>query len=109
MRLTAFHGHFFLRSMDLLALPNVSPDNSYGVEITIEENLTTTLACFQTALLHTSSSGERRIRVVTLAVPVTSNLADCFASADVEAIAALLVKKGTVFLSNVDYIRLGLN
>lgn len=94
IRLTAFHGNFFLRSTDLLALPNVNPDNSYAVELQIEEPLTTSLACFQTAVLHTSSSGERRIRVVTSAVPLTDSLSDVYASVDVEAMACLLMKKG---------------
>ncbi|KAJ3166384.1 COPII subunit [Geranomyces variabilis] len=93
IRMTSFHGNFFLRSTDLLALPNVSPDNSYGVEMALTENLTTSLACFQTALLHTSSTGERRIRVITLAVPVTNNLADVFAATDQFALASLLSKK----------------
>ncbi|KAJ1564274.1 COPII subunit [Nowakowskiella sp. JEL0078] len=93
IRLTGFHGNFFLRSTDLLAIPNVSPDNAFAVEMTMEENLSTSLACFQTALLHTSSNGERRIRVITLAIPTTNNLADVFASADQIAIATLLNKK----------------
>ncbi|KAI8824176.1 uncharacterized protein EV422DRAFT_493298 [Fimicolochytrium jonesii] len=94
IRMTAFHGNFFLRSTDLLSLPNVSPDNSYAVEMTLTENLSTSLACFQTALLHTSSTGERRIRVITLAVPVTNNLADVFSATDQFAVASLLAKKG---------------
>ncbi|KAJ3038754.1 COPII subunit [Rhizophlyctis rosea] len=93
IRMTGFHGNFFLRSTDLLSLPNVSPDNSYAVEMTLIENLTTSLACFQTALLHTSSSGERRIRVLTLAIPVTNNLSDIFASTDQFAVTSLLAKK----------------
>ena len=38
-------------------------------------------------------TGERRIRVVTSAVPVSSNLSDIFASADQVAIATLLANK----------------
>ncbi|KAJ3208910.1 COPII subunit [Dinochytrium kinnereticum] len=94
IKMTAFHGNFFLRSTDLLALPNVSPDNSYAIEMQLQDVLTSNVACFQTALLHTSSNGERRIRVLTLAVPITTNMADVFASADQYAIAALLAKKG---------------
>ncbi|KAI8807923.1 Sec23/Sec24 trunk domain-containing protein [Cladochytrium replicatum] len=93
IRLTAFHGNFFLRSTDLLALPNVNPDNAYAIEMTLEENLSTSLACFQSAVLCTASSGERRIRVVTLAVPTTGNLQDCFLSTDQSALAVLLAKK----------------
>ncbi|TPX31402.1 hypothetical protein SmJEL517_g05242 [Synchytrium microbalum] len=94
IKMTAFHGNFFLRSTDLLALPNVNPDHAYGVEMTIEETLNTGLCCFQTAVLHTSSNGERRIRVLTLALPVTTNLADMFSTADQYALASILAKKG---------------
>ncbi len=38
-------------------------------------------------------SGERRIRVITLALPTTSNLSEVFASADQVAIATLLANK----------------
>jgi hypothetical protein len=30
-----FHGHFFVRSADLLTLSNVSPDNSYAFQINV--------------------------------------------------------------------------
>ena len=57
IRMTAFHGNFFVRQTDLLALPNVSRDHSYTIEVGIEENLTVPTVCFQTALLHTTCFG----------------------------------------------------
>lgn len=93
VRMTTFHGNFFLRSTDLLALPNVNPDAAYAVECEIEETIQSQIVCFQTAVLHTSSNGERRIRVITAAYPVTSSLIDLFASADAKTLAALLAKK----------------
>lgn len=35
--MSAFHGNFFVRSTDLLALPAVPQDQSYAVEIQIED------------------------------------------------------------------------
>jgi len=93
IRMSAFHGNFFLRSTDLLALPNVNPDAGYAVECEIEETLSSPIVCFQTAVLHTSSNGERRIRVITAAYPVTTNPMEVFGSADAKAIGALLAKK----------------
>lgn len=53
-----FHGNFFVRSTDLLSLANINPDAGFAVQLSIEENLTdTSLVCFQTALLYTSSKG----------------------------------------------------
>lgn len=58
-----------------------------------EEPLTGPVAVFQTAVLHTTSSGERRIRVITLALPTTNSLSEVYASADQIAIATLLADK----------------
>nr|KAF6502491.1 SEC24-like protein B, COPII coat complex component [Molossus molossus] len=86
-----FHGNFFVRSTDLLTLANINPDAGFAVQLSIEESLTdTSLVCFQTALLYTSSKGERRIRVHTLCLPVVSSLADVYAGVDVQAAICLL-------------------
>ncbi|XP_075065860.1 protein transport protein Sec24A [Mixophyes fleayi] len=86
-----FHGNFFVRSTDLLSLPNVNPDAGYAVQMSVEENLTDTpLVSFQSALLYTSSKGERRIRVHTMCLPVVSALSDVYAGADVQAVIGLL-------------------
>ncbi|XP_051536524.1 protein transport protein Sec24A isoform X4 [Myxocyprinus asiaticus] len=86
-----FHGNFFVRSTDLLSLPNVNPDAGFAVQMSIEENLLDMqVVSFQAALLYTSSKGERRIRVHTLCLPVVSSLSDIFAGADVQAVTALL-------------------
>lgn len=53
-----FHGSFFVRSTDLLSLPNVSPDSGFGMQLSIEESLADVQhVCFQAALLYTSSKG----------------------------------------------------
>lgn len=48
----------------------------------------------QTALLYTSSEGERRIRVHNLAMPITDNATDPYENADVNALSPLFLKKG---------------
>lgn len=50
----------------------------------------TSHAYVQCALLYTSSSGERRIRVHTMAVPVVSDLGEMYKAADGAACASLL-------------------
>lgn len=53
-----FHGNFFVRSTDLLSLANVNPDSAFAVQMSIEDSLAdSSLACFQAALLYTSSKG----------------------------------------------------
>lgn len=74
-------------------MPAVPQDQSYAIEIQIEEQINTPFVVMQTAVLHTTCYGERRIRVITLALPTTTILSEVFASADQVAIATLLANK----------------
>ncbi|KAG1053598.1 hypothetical protein G6F43_004342 [Rhizopus delemar] len=93
LRMSSFHGNFFIRSTDLLALPNVPRDQKYVVEIAMDDDLKVSTACFQTALLHTACNGERRIRVVTTCLPVVNSISELYASANQQAIMAYLGTK----------------
>ncbi|KAG8720549.1 COPII subunit [Ceratobasidium sp. 394] len=93
LRMAQFHGNFFVRSTDLLAFPAIPIDQSYAVEVQIEENLTTPYVVMQAGILYTTSFGERRVRVITLAVPTTSNASELYASADQVAIVTYLANK----------------
>ncbi|EDV21562.1 uncharacterized protein TRIADDRAFT_29956, partial [Trichoplax adhaerens] len=88
-----FYGNFFVRSTDLLALPNINPDTSFGMQVSIEESLSDLkLACFQAALLYTNTKGERRIRVHTLAIPIVASPDQIYRSLDCRLIVNLLSK-----------------
>ena len=111
-----FHGNFFVRSTDLLSLPNINPDAGFGLQVSIDENLHEIQnICFQAALLYTSSKGifgtrifqyyvqsytlfrllgERRIRVHTMCLPIASTVAEVIQSADQQCIVGLLAKMG---------------
>ncbi|POS82684.1 vWA-like protein, partial [Erysiphe pulchra] len=93
LRMNTFYGNFFNRSSDLCAFPAFPRDQSYVVEVAMEENMTKSFVCMQTAVLHTTSNSERRIRVITLALPTTTNLADVYASADQCAITSFYSQK----------------
>lgn len=98
LKISAFLGHFFIRSTDLLALPTTDADKGYAIEIQHEETvLDGPVACLQCALLYTASCGERRIRVHTLQVPVTHELSDLFKGADGPALLCFLAKAGVDF------------
>lgn len=113
----SFHGNFFVRSTDLLSLPNINPDAGFGLQVSIDENLNEVQnVCFQAALLYTSSKGkmflvvlnakkiyyhysviylgERRIRVHTMCLPIASTVAEIIQSADSQCIIGLLAKMG---------------
>ncbi|KAG1368068.1 protein transport protein Sec24-like [Cocos nucifera] len=91
VRFSTYHGHFMLRSTDLLALPAVDCDKAFAMQLSLEDTLMTTqIVYFQVALLYTSSSGERRIRVHTAAAPVVADLGEMYHQADTGAIISLL-------------------
>ncbi|CAI9781212.1 unnamed protein product [Fraxinus pennsylvanica] len=90
VRFTSYHGNFMLRSTDLIALPAVDCDKAYAAQLSLEETLLTTQSVyFQVALLYTSSSGERRIRVHTAEAPVVADLGEMYRLADTGAIISL--------------------
>lgn len=95
----SFHGNFFVRSTDLLTLPNVNPDSGYAVQMSIDDDLRDfNGVCFQAAVLYTNSCGERRIRVHTLALPVVATVQDVLNGADQESIIGMLCKMGKYFI-----------
>lgn len=93
VRASAFFGNFFNRSSDLCSFPTYPRDQSYCIEISIEETLTKPVVYFQAAVLHSTCFGERRIRVMNLAIPTSSKLDDIFASADQLAITSFYTHK----------------
>ncbi|KAH7325111.1 vesicle coat complex subunit [Stachybotrys elegans] len=93
LRMNAFYGNFFNRSSDLCAFPAFPRDQCYVVEVAIDETIGKNVICLQAAVLHTTCNGERRIRVLTLALPTTANLSDVYASADQVAITTYFSHK----------------
>ncbi|KAA3676931.1 protein transport protein SEC24 [Paragonimus westermani] len=93
LSIQAFHGSFFVRSTDLMSLPNVSPDAGFAVQLGLSENVDKySSVCCQAAILYTSAKGDRRIRVHTLCLPVVHNASEVFQGADQGTIACLIGK-----------------
>lgn len=93
LRMSSFYGNFFNRSSDLCSFPSFPRDQSYVVEVAIDDTISKPWVCFQAAILHTTCEGERRIRVITLALPTSSILQDIYASADQLAITSYFTQK----------------
>ena len=93
LKVSNFYGHFFIRSTDLLQLPNIDADKGFAVQFAHEEGqMASGTCCFQVALLYTSSGGERRIRVLTSQIPTTSILGDMYTYADAGACSNLMTR-----------------
>jgi len=98
LRVTNFYGNFYIRGQDLLALPNCSSDSSYGFTIQHEDPvIPSNVLTIQSALLYTSTEGERRIRVITTVLPVVTDLKSVTNSIDATVFVSLLSKQGIDF------------
>lgn len=94
VRCSRFSGRFFVRSTDLLAMPSVDSDKAYAVQFNFDESSLGDLPfCLQVALLYTTTSGERRIRVHTVTAPVTNSLVDMFMRVDAPATANIFARE----------------
>lgn len=93
IRCSHFHGRFFIRSTDLLALPNVDSDKAYAVQFSFDDSVVSTGPfCMQVALLYTTCSGERRIRVHTVCAPMTNSVSDLIGLTDSPTVANILLR-----------------
>lgn len=93
LRMNAFYGNFFNRSSDLCSFPTFPRDQSYVVEVAIDDNITKPWVHIQAAVLHTTCDGERRIRVINVVIPTSGLMQDIYASADQLAITAYYCHK----------------
>jgi len=95
LRINNFYGNFFIRGTDLLALPNCTTESVYGFTIMHEDPIIpSNVLTVQSALLYTSTSGERRIRVLTTVLPVVSDLKSVTQSIHADVYCNLLSKQG---------------
>lgn len=111
MRITNFFGNFYVRGTDLLALPNTNTDSVFGFDLVHDDqNIVGSHVSIQAAFLYTSSDGERRIRVMTQALPVTSLTSEVIASINTDVCCTLLAKQAlqTAVKSSLDNARMRL-
>jgi protein transport protein SEC24 len=94
MRVNNFYGNFFIRGSDLLALPNCTTESVFGFTMMHEDPMCpSNVLTFQSALLYTSTNGERRIRVLTTVLPVASSAPQITQSVHADVYCHLLSKQ----------------
>jgi len=88
-----YSGAIYQRTLTDVDLPSVDSDKAILVKLKHDEKLPDTrLAYFQAALLYTNTSGQRRIRVHTLAIPCTDVIGTLYRGADLDAQLVHLVR-----------------
>lgn len=94
LRIADHFGNFFQRNVTDLEFGNIDADKAIAARIKHEGKLDEKVdAHFQCAVLYTSASGQRRVRVHNIAVPVTGLLASVFRLADMDTTLAYIAKE----------------
>lgn len=87
----SFYGNFPMKYENLIVLPNVSQDTTAYLEIDFEDESCQNSICYiQCALLYTTSNSERRIRVLSMAIPTYSTVAQLQLVCDPQVISCFV-------------------
>ncbi|KAJ1959551.1 COPII coat Sec23p-Sfb3p heterodimer component [Dispira parvispora] len=93
LHLNEYFGNFFMRNNTDVELAGIDSDKAIGVSFrhdgTLDRNKD---AYFQIALLYTTASGIRRIRVHNLAIPINDDIGQVFRNAEMDTSLNLLAK-----------------
>uniref|UniRef100_A0A182JZM1 Protein transport protein Sec24C n=1 Tax=Anopheles christyi TaxID=43041 RepID=A0A182JZM1_9DIPT len=94
VRPTDFYGHFFMSNTKDMEIASIDCDKSVSVEIKHDDKLTDELVLVQVALLYTSCSGQRRLRVHNLTLKMCTSLLDLFRCCDLDTTLLYFAKQG---------------
>ncbi|GET89233.1 protein transport protein sec24C, putative [Leishmania tarentolae] len=87
LRVQRYRGHYLSQTVQDMDLASITGRSTFFVEFTHEDRLSKeNYAHFQTALLYTTRSGHRRVRVQSCRLRVASSLTILFRNMDLEAI-----------------------
>ncbi|XP_058120150.1 protein transport protein Sec24C [Anopheles ziemanni] len=94
VRPTDFYGHFFMSNTKDMEIASIDCDKSVAVEIKHDDKLTDDHVLIQVALLYTSCSGQRRLRVHNLSLKTCATLLDLFRCCDLDTTILYFAKQG---------------
>ena len=90
---SSVYGHIFEKSPGLFYSPVMPRDQTYVFDLEMNGDSANDTACFQISVISTLTSGERRLRVITLALPIISSMTELYNKADQVAIAICYARK----------------
>ncbi|KAK2626217.1 hypothetical protein QTJ16_004479 [Diplocarpon rosae] len=95
LQVSGYHGNFTQRSFGAdVEFGVVDADKAIGVMFSYDGKLDSKLdAHFQSALLYTTSSGERRVRCSNVIASVSDNAKDCMKFVDQDAVYTVMAKQ----------------
>ncbi|CAF3345357.1 unnamed protein product [Rotaria sp. Silwood1] len=88
-----FLGNFHMTNATEMIFGTIDSDKTVSVELKHDDKLPVeNNICIQAALLYTSISGQRRLRILTLALTVTSSYTSLYPSCDLDTIMNYIIK-----------------
>ncbi|XP_059468717.1 protein transport protein Sec24C isoform X2 [Neocloeon triangulifer] len=94
VRPTDFYGHYFMSNTTDMELAAIDSDRAVAIEVKHDDKLTEEEGVFiQVALLYTSVGGQRRLRILNLALKTCTQMADLYRSCDLDTIVNFLAKQ----------------
>uniref|UniRef100_A0A7G3B8S8 Putative vesicle coat complex copii subunit sec24/subunit sfb2 n=1 Tax=Lutzomyia longipalpis TaxID=7200 RepID=A0A7G3B8S8_LUTLO len=95
IRPTDFYGHFFMSNTTDMEIASIDSDKAVAIEIKHDDKLPPEENVYiQVALLYTSCSGQRRLRVMNLCLKTCTQIADLYRSCDLDATILFFAKQG---------------
>lgn len=96
VRPTDFYGYFYMSNTTDIELAALDCDKGIAIEIKHDDKLSEEEGVYiQAALLYTSCSGQRRLRILNLALKTCSQMADLYRSCDLDTLINFLSKQST--------------
>jgi protein transport protein SEC24 len=99
VKVTAVLGNCAIRDKTMF-VPVMDVRNSMCFDLTIDEDITSSQVLFQCAQLWTDEAKERRIRILTVSLPVSKEVTEIRQSADELAVVMFWMKRSTTFIMN---------
>lgn len=99
VKVAGIHGNYFVKVSDLMSMPAADCDKTFAAELVHDEaspgagHLTGNGVSLQVALLYTTATGERRIRVMTTMIPVVQTLKELIDNTNTNAMVNLMSKQ----------------
>lgn len=99
LHVQSYQGAYRSRTVDDVDLPAINADQTIVATLEHNSKLTDdTEAFLQFALLHTTTSGERRIRVFNLGIPVSNVVGMVYSGADLETVLNVTAREAAAKL-----------
>uniref|UniRef100_A0A8R1IZF3 Protein transport protein SEC24 n=3 Tax=Caenorhabditis japonica TaxID=281687 RepID=A0A8R1IZF3_CAEJA len=94
IRPITFTGSFYMENSTDLEFATIDESKAFVTEIKHDDSLKDPAAIIQTAVLYTSMTGQRRLRILNMCLSVTADYNQIYRLADPESLTTIMLKQG---------------